>query len=418
MQKLTKSALDALKAEAHPYDVFDSANRGFFVRVHPSGRKSFRMKYTAFGRQRAMLIGVYTQAFTLEDARRAYAVAKAKAVQGVDPQAEAEAKRAAVEADRARRMTVDDLIQRYLTEGPAANPDKRATSWDDDASRLTLHISPLLGAKVARQVTKVEIEQAHQAILEGRTARTTTRNGRTVRVRGGKAIARGAIVALQTAYAWALDRDLVDANPVRRVKKTKPVKRTKFLTVEEAKAVWKRIRAVEAASRLREDHADILRLLMLTGCRLNEIVGLRWDEVDLKIGLITLSRLRSKTGERVVRLPDEAVEILQARARVASSTYVFPASRRDDNREAPTSGIQKAWRRVRGELGHPDLNIHGLRHSFGSIAAQLTGNLFLVKGSMGHKQIASTELYAHHAADPIRAVHTAVARAIVDAPEE
>ncbi|MBK6704094.1 MAG: DUF4102 domain-containing protein [Caulobacteraceae bacterium] len=116
-QRLTKRIIDA--AQSNPdkaYCIWDSDVKGFRLRVRPSGRKTFELKYRAGRRQRLFVIGDYG-AFTAEKARKAAEDAKHNASRGGDPQHEKVVHRNAA--------TVAELIQLYLTEGRIDKPNKR-----------------------------------------------------------------------------------------------------------------------------------------------------------------------------------------------------------------------------------------------------------------------------------------------------
>jgi integrase len=135
---------------------------------------------------------------------------------------------------------------------------------------------------------------------------------------------------------------------------------------------------------------------MLTGCRKSEILCLRWEWVDFDRGCLRLPD--SKTGAKVVPLAAAAMELLSELPR--TSTYVLPAAKGAGHH----TGVQKDWERVRVRAGLPGLRLHDLRHSFASFAVADGNTLFMVGKVLGHKQTRTTEVYAHLADDPLRAV--------------
>lgn len=142
--------------------------------------------------------------------------------------------------------------------------------------------------------------------------------------------------------------------------------------------------------------AATVRLLLLTGCRKSEILTLQWDWVDFERGCLRLPD--SKTGAKVVPLAAAAMELLNGLPRI--SKFVLPSGRG----ESHYSGLQKNWERIRDRARLPGLRIHDLRHSFASFAVADGHTLFMVGKVLGHKQVRTTEGYAHLAADPLRAV--------------
>jgi integrase len=151
-----------------------------------------------------------------------------------------------------------------------------------------------------------------------------------------------------------------------------------------------------------------MRLLILTGCRLGEILTLKWEHVGESLALPD-----SKTGNRVVHLGRSARQVLDAIPRVPGNPYVIAGSKPG----AHLTDLQRPWRRIRHEAGLDDVRIHDLRHSFASGAVSL-GESFPVLGKLlGHNQVQTTARYAHLAADPIRAAADRVSGSIASMME-
>ena len=140
---------------------------------------------------------------------------------------------------------------------------------------------------------------------------------------------------------------------------------------------------------------------MLTGCRLGEVLTLRWGDIDRKSGEF---RLRdAKTGARMVPLTPEASQVLVGLVRVRRSPWVFAGSRPDRR----LSQLTTFWHRVRKRAGVEDVRIHDLRHSFASRALALGESLTMIGRLLGHTDVGSTARYAHLSRD---AEKVAVAR--------
>jgi integrase len=127
------------------------------------------------------------------------------------------------------------LIDRYLEDGPATKPAKRASTWAIDGSNLKRHIRPLLGRRIANSVTRSEAARAVQDITEGKTAmvEVTKLRGRA-RVTGGAGTARRTRTTAAAMFAWGVEHGLIKNNPFAGVKLTAPPVRERFLSREEA----------------------------------------------------------------------------------------------------------------------------------------------------------------------------------------
>jgi integrase len=140
----------------------------------------------------------------------------------------------------------------------------------------------------------------------------------------------------------------------------------------------------------------VVKLLIFTGARLSEVLGLRWDQIDLQRGIARLSD--SKTGSKSIYLTEPAIEVLRAIPRFDNSPFVLPGDR--DGRHY--SGVQKAWRRIRALAGLHDVRLHDLRHTHASEAVSAGESLYIVGKILGHSHAATTQRYSHLAEDPIR----------------
>lgn len=391
MPKLTKRAIDAFTSDRAEAFLWDTIVLGFGVRLRKGGSKTFILKYRMGSAVRRHTLGKVGSPYTVEDAREAAAELLRQVREGHDPMA---AKR-----ERAEAITVSELIETYLHEGRISKPNKRESSWRGDASVLRRHVEPLLGQRLARDISRRDLEKLQADVLSGRTAQDirTKARGRAI-IRGGPGAAGQMIRSTAAMFAWAVQQEIIPANPAIGVQKVKPRRRERFLSMAEARHMIETLAELVEAGDIPEPHAAILRLLLFTGARKSEILDLTWGEVDLERGRILLPWHRSKTGEKMIPLNSAALKELMRRPR--SGPYVFPAARGD----GPTVGLYKTWDLVRKRAKLEGVRIHDLRHSFASFAAADGASLYLIGKALGHRQASTTERYAHLTDDPVRAV--------------
>ena len=191
---------------------------------------------------------------------------------------------------------------------------------------------------------------------------------------------------LRQIFNYAIECGHVDSNPTRGIRHNPKPKVTRFLSRSEIARVLAVLRAHRGRGSGRQQ-ADIIRLLLLTGCRKSEILLLRWSEVDGD----TLRLSDSKTGPRTVVLSTGAQGILARQPR-AQSAYVFP-SLRDPAR--PRSSELSLWRKVRREASIDDVRLHDLRHTFASHAVMRGVPLPVLSHLLGHSRDRMTLRYAH-----------------------
>ena len=402
--RITKRVVDSIapppSGEA-PAEVWDADLRGLHVRVPASGRAVYRLWYRVNGRQKVVTLGAHG-AVTPEEARQRARTLLGAVAEGRDPVAERKAAEEAARDQARRAITVGELIDRYLSEGPALNPATRARSWAHDRTCLESHVRPLIGNVLLANVRRGDVEGIMTAVLQGKTARRKKLGPRAVQnVKGGPAAARAAVVATQTLFQWAIQRELMENNPARGVKKPPPGKREIFLSDEQVERLLKVISDMETDGRLAPVFGDTLRLLALTGARRSEVERLRWSEVDFQRGVVMLPDLRSKTGRKTMPLGDPALAILAQRQRIAGSDFVFPGIKRADR---PANALSKNWQRVRAAAGLPAVRVHDLRHTLASFLVARGATLPMIGGVLGHKSSQTTARYAHLQADPLRAL--------------
>ena len=178
----------------------------------------------------------------------------------------------------------------------------------------------------------------------------------------------------------------VASNPTAGVRRNPRPLLTRFLS----RAEIDRLHAALDEHRGRgsgRQQADIIRLLLLTGCRKGEIVNLRWSE----LGSDTLRLLDGKAGPRTVYLNEGARAVLQRQPR-GPSRFVFPAL---SDASRPRSSELSLWRKVRRQAGIQDVRLHDLRHTFASHAVMQGVPLPVVSRLLGHSRSRMTLRYAH-----------------------
>ena len=209
---------------------------------------------------------------------------------------------------------------------------------------------------------------------------------------------------IDQAMAWGVAGEMT--NPCRSTQKYRTRRRERFLTDAEFRRLGQTLDELEATGRISPHAAAALRLLMLTGCRRNEILTLRWEDVRLEAQELKLRD--SKTGPRTVTLSPEAAAVLASIERVPGNPWVIPGTRPGQR----LSSLFEPWRRVRARAGLDDVRLHDLRHSYASRALALGESLPVIAKLLGHAQIQTTARYTHLTRDAVRDAATRVAGSI------
>lgn len=185
---------------------------------------------------------------------------------------------------------------------------------------------------------------------------------------------------------YAVECGRLTTNPARSVKRNPRRRLTRFLSSIEIDRLHVALDA-HCGGESGRQQADIIRLLLLTGCRKGELVNLRWSEFDGDI----LRLNDSKTGPRIVFLNAQARAILSRQPRTTSH-YVFPSP--IDSSNARSSELS-LWRKARRIAGIEDMRLHDLRHTFASHAVMQDVPLPVVSRLLGHAGTRMTLRYAH-----------------------
>lgn len=401
MPKLTKRFVDALKPVTRDTIYRDDELKGFALRAKPSGARTWVVQYrNSAGRTRKLKLGK-VGVLTPEEARIEAREKLREAAKGKDPSADRHSTRA--------DLTVTQLVEKYLDEGPADKPAKKAASWTMDASNLRRHAVPLLGRRTLAALTADDIQKFQRDVTDGKTKadEKTRKRGRAL-VKGGPAAATRATLVLAAMLQWAVKRKFRADNPAKGVQLNKPTKRERFLTGDELATLGEAFAAAEQEG-INASSLAVLRLLVLTGARKNEVASLKWEHVDFERAALRLPD--SKTGAKVIPLGAPALTLLNRLPRKKDSPWVFPASRGKGHHV----GMSRIWRTLRKTAKLKDVRIHDLRHGFASVAVADGSSLYLLGKVLGHSQATTTERYAHLQLDPARAVADRTSRKLADA---
>jgi integrase len=398
--------VDALKPNGFEFTVWDDTVTGFGVRVRTTGAKSYVVVYRA-GSGRGAPVRRFTIAavgkIAPERARARAKVILGSVAHGLDP---------AEQKTSEREMpTLAELADRFMAEHvEAKRKGGTARFYRDILDRI---VKPAVGTTKAGKLSRAQIGRLHSSLAE-----TPFQANRVLAVVG-------------SMYAFARRAGIVSegTNPAHGIDKFKESRRERFLTSEELERLGTAIREAETTgipwtvddskptakhipkakrfTRVVPPAAVALRLLLFTGCRLREILHLRWEHVDLERGCLFLPE--SKSGRRTVILNAPALAVLNALERIGP--YVVPG----DNPEQPRHDLKRPWDAVTKRAGLTGVRLHDLRHTYASFGASGGLGLPIIGRLLGHVQTATTARYAHLDNDPLRHASEAIATRIAAA---
>ncbi|VUD66379.1 Tyrosine recombinase XerC [Thalassocella blandensis] len=395
-KRLTKRTIDALEPTNKMFKVWDTDVKGFFLRVMPSGTKTFAVFYRIDGKGRDYTIGHYGR-LTPEQASR---IAKSKLAEvsaGTDIQ---ESKKASVKAaERHKYSTLKGFIELKYAD------------WA---------LSHLRGAKEQLRVLEIDFADYHARPMEKITKWDITVWQKRARAAGLKVTTINRRVAiLKSVLAKAVEWDVIENSPIAGMArlKTDEAPHVRYLGSGEEAALRAALAARQESQRdernkhnswLEKRHKQLLPdlngvftdylmpmvlLALNTGMRRGELFKLEWQDVQLKERNIIIHGYKSKSGStRHIPMNDEAFQVLVTWRNISSEDrLVFPSPQ--TGREL--DNISTSWKNVIEKSGISNFRFHDLRHTFASKLVMAGVDLNTVRELLGHSDLKMTLIYAH-----------------------
>lgn len=324
-KKLVDLVVQNLKPESKSYYCMAEGEKGFGVLVYPSGAKTFVFKYKVDGVQKLLTLGEYPTT-SLKDARDEYVKALSKVkdlrkgkADGVDPVKEIKLKaerRIKEDAEHRLAPTVAKLIEEYIEKH--AKPNKRG--WAEDERILEHDALPTWGKRKAKDITKRDVVLLLEKIVE----------------RGAPGSANNNFKIIRKMFSFAVERDILEQSPCTGVKMPAPlIRKDRYLTEEEIRTFWNALDTCHVSDEVKR----ALKLILVTGQRPGEVIGMHTSEIDGKWWTIPVERSKNKRAHHVY-LTRTALDLIGPLEILDSKTkemkpkgYIFPC---------PHTGKEKA----------------------------------------------------------------------------
>jgi integrase len=265
---------------------------------------------------------------------------------------------------------------------------------------LDKHILPALGSRRLADIRRPDVARLHASLA------------------ATPILANKILEIISAIWNFAAKHEEVAAthNPAQGVEKNRGKAHERFLSDEEFARLGEALGIAETvglpisidetkptakhANKGRRTLADpfavaAIRLLLLTGARLREILDAQWGYVDVERGILFLPD--SKTGAKPIYLNDPALAILDTLPRLANNAHIIPGQKDG----SPRADLKKPWAAICRAANIEGVRLHDLRHSFASVGAGASLGLPIVGKLLGHSQAATTARYSHLAADPM-----------------
>lgn len=327
---------------------------GFGVRVYPSGKKSFVLRYHSTTHGGILKVIGQTNRISLSDAKKEAARIRNSFVTGKDP------------FEEPSTMTISQFAAIYMQRH--ARPKKR--SWREDQRRLDQYIIPALGKFYLHEVTRKTLVRLHAEIGEEKPY-----------------AANRIIEQLSKMFALAVDWEYLpegSRNPASGIKAFAEKDRERFLLARE---VPEFMRCLNEYPNVYVRHAILF--LLFTGLRKSEVLQLEWEDVDLDFSQVRVRQSKAQGAfyQPINRL---AVELLEKTPKKPGNPFIFCGQRRGK----ALYTIQKPWEEIRKNAGLEDLQLHDLRRTVGSWLAQDGTTLHSIGRLLRQSTQRTTEVYS------------------------
>lgn len=384
MARFTKDVVAALPLpESGARVVLDeprNAIKGFGVRLTAGGARTWVLRYTVKGmaKDRTLVLGSFPL-LKVEEARKKAAAARQMVEDGGDPVAEAQGA-LAVRREHAASPSFADAVALFREK---RFPKLRLSTQRAYDRVLRGDILPAIGKMKLADIRRRDV----QAVFDEVSERSLPS--------ANKALACLSSVMTLAAEKGMLDADLVDKKVLhvaKGIRRHSLSGRERYLTPDELERLKT---ALAEAQERNPDAADIVWLMLLTGSRKSEVLGMEWSDLRLDEGLWIKPAARVKQGKRhELTLSGPVLDILRRRraALPPTAVHVFPAA---TSKTGHRVDVDKFWQPIRDRAGLKDFRPHDLRHSAASLLISNGASLAVVGSVLGHSTPATTARYAH-----------------------
>jgi integrase len=354
MARLTAKAVENLKPAAVRREVPDSGCRGLYLVLQPSGRKAWAVRYRFDGKTRKLTLDA---GLTLAEAREAATSALREVERGNDPATikfEARAQDAAAAADR-KRDTIERLAILFIEQ--YAKRKTRKSSWRQAEHVLNNIALPAWHGRVVHDIQRRDIRELVESVAKDRPV-----------------MANRALAHLSKFFNWLCEQDIIAASPCAGVKPpAKEQARDRILSDTEIKALWTACDAISAPA------GPAVKLLLLTGQRCSEVIGMKRSEISGDVWTLPPQRTKNKQRHEVP-LSAQALVIIETIPAI-DDDYVFTTSetKRLGNMSRAKAALDAQMQPKEGWV------LHDLRRTAASGMAKLGIRLPVIEKCLNHK---------------------------------
>ena len=335
---------------------WDSAIKGFGIRVAATGRKSFIINWrNNQGRQGRKVIGIFGK-MTTEQARQLAQQYFYQISMGEEPR-----------RNEQHNPTFAEFSRMYMDEYSIKN--KVVKTFENDNYMLNKHILPVFGKRRMNDIKKREIEKFHSSY------------------ENNKSNANRILALISHIFTKAVEWEYVELNPAHGIRRNKEEKRSRYLSTDEIKRL---LGVLDSYPNKNIAHA--LKIILFTGSRRGEVLGATWNQFNFEKK--TWTKPMHKTKQRrteYIPINDETLSVLMEMRETRNSLFLFPS----ESKEGHMLDFKNSWKNICKLANLQDVRVHDLRHTYASLLINNGISLSVIGKLLGHRNTSTTERYAH-----------------------
>lgn len=383
----TKQTIENITQPYAGRDLYKADDEKYlFLEVFTSGRKTFIYIRKFQGKVKFISIGTFPD-ISIQLAKKEAEKYSGMISQGIDPSIQK--KKAITE-----QLTFEHLFNKYLEEHLKIH----TKSWEKEERKFDRCIPERWKIISAKDITRDDVKDLKVKLSN----------------LNGPIMANRVIAMIRSIFNYCIKEGLDLVNPAEKITMFPEKSRERFLDNSELQRFFEALEKEPL-----QLWKDFFMIALFTGARRSNIQSMRWEEIDFSRATWTVSEEKSKNNEALtIILPPSVIEILQRRKSesISNNPHVFQSPRKSSTGHVVEP--KSAWRRILLESKLSDVRIHDLRRTLGSWQAAAGTSLQIIGKSLGHRNNASTQVYARLNLDPVRSsVNSAVDAMIASSKE-
>jgi integrase len=354
--RFTKALLEKLPLPENTRSYYRDKEKGIALYITKTGVKTFYIRKTVNGRDDKIIIGNYPD-LSIENAVKMAEKLKGEIAHGINPK------------DRKKEIREELTFKELFTEYMERYSKKNKKTWKQDEYEVNRFLNSWFNRKLSL-ITNADIRKIHEKIKD----------------ENGLYQANRVFERIRAIFNKAIEWGYKGANPTAGIKKFREKSRDRFISPTELPNLFK---SLEEEANM--DFRDFFYIALFTGARKDNVLSMKWKDIDLETKVWKIPQTKNGESQRVV-LSSHALAVLKERSsNKGNEEFVFPSQLSKAGHLVEPKG---AWKRILKRAELEDLRLHDLRRTLGSFLAMSGASNYIIGKALGHKSSKATDVYA------------------------